>query len=236
MDSGDEGSALVAKHRPGTRKKPGEKPTCYECGKEGHIRRECPEYTGIRFHKANYTCGSESGDSDGGRSTSGLFKAGRRQKGVKYPSNRPQCFNCNGLGHIARFCPKEKYGHSEKGGDTKDRSWILDTGAGANMTWSKGSIRNYKEFKRPKRVRIGNGQYIPAYGSGEVPIRVKEGSAITLRDVWFVPGAVANFVSTRVQSNSGYRFEFGSTDCLVRRKGKIVAMGDAYQDTYKLRC
>ena len=60
-------------------------------------------------------------------------------------------------------------GQTRKGDDTQ---WVIDFGVSQHMTANKHLLTIYQEFDVPETVRLGDGQTVEAYGSGQVKITV----------------------------------------------------------------
>ena len=99
-------------------------------------------------------------------------------------------------------------------------------------------FKGYVNFEKPKRVRLGDGRMVLAFGKGSVGVRLSgvEHSAGVLQDVLFVPKATVNYVSVKVATSRGCQFEFTSSGCSVKRDGKVIARGDIRGNQYCLRC
>jgi len=69
-------------------KEPPKGKACYNCGSADHVSRDCPEPR--REDKVEcYNCGS----------------SGHVARECTQPRKAPTCYNCNQPGHIARDCP-----------------------------------------------------------------------------------------------------------------------------------
>ena len=67
---------------------------------------------------------------------------------------------------------------------------IVDSAAGSHMCRSRNELDNLKKLKYPKKVKVGNGQFVEAHSEGTVKLLVKSGNKIKkvkLHNVLLVP-------------------------------------------------
>jgi hypothetical protein len=87
--------------------------TCYKCARTGHYARECRRETGSLPTDKRSWNDSRNKWRDG-LSHERQFtqaKTGRNLPcGLGYKQREPQCFRCNGFGHVRRDCPKLSQG------------------------------------------------------------------------------------------------------------------------------
>lgn len=111
------------------------------------------------------------------------------------PRKPPICWSCEEVGHIQRYCPKERNSklshkattteekspdsdHSGKGAFTVSHNlpemgkWLVDSGASSHMTPQKEFLVNYCEFSTLEKVGLGDGRIMEAAGVGNVHLNM----------------------------------------------------------------
>ncbi|XP_021989247.1 uncharacterized protein LOC110885829 [Helianthus annuus] len=152
-----------------------------------------------------------------------------------------RCFNCQRLGHIAKFCQRrddtEKISNAlmhEKEEDeetmfmifnieetTKDGCWYLDSGCSNHMTGDKSLFVTLDESER-REVRTGDNKKLEVLGCGDVLIRFK-GVEKRVPNVYFVEGLKHNLLSVGQLVQKGYEVKFHNHECTIKdQKGMSI--------------
>lgn len=141
-----------------------------------------------------------------------------------------KCSKCNQLGHEAVICRSNSEKHREAhvaDQDEEDQmfaaschsaaisseSWLIDSGCTNHMSSDITLFKNLKPSKVTK-VRIGNGDYIPAKGSGTIAITTTSGTK-TISDVLYVPEIDQNLLSVGQLLEKGFKISFENFHCLI---------------------
>ena len=95
------------------------------------------------------------------------------------PRRQPVCWDCQEVGHIRRFCPKNRpadkshkasaaeqcteedeyeYAFPMSGTTPNREKWIIDSGATSHMTFQKHLLHDYREFDTPEK--LGTGEWL----------------------------------------------------------------------------
>ena len=180
---------------------------------------------------------------------------------------RGKCHNCQEKGHYARNCPKrnmkgngdgstrrdgkESARRAEKNSDsiaedealfTSDRlnnsGWIIDSGATQHMSFEKGKLSDYVEFKEPCIVNLGDNRSILAYGKETYLIVADLGDCvqnISLRDVLYLPDLEKNLLSVRAMVKLGATVKFEGERCEITRNSKLLAVGKMQEKLFVLK-
>ena len=74
--------------------------------------------------------------------------------------------------------------------------WLIDSGASSHMTREKALPSEYKEFRTPEKVALGDGRAIDAIGVGNIHVKMKlkvgEPKKCVIYRVLYVPELVTN--------------------------------------------
>lgn len=174
---------------------------CYSCGKKGHFASEC------RGNKAK------------------------------------KCYVCHKPGHVAADCnTRKKQDRGGGGGSTffaglaeeqalltnraaepKATSWIIDSGATVNMSWSKTGL---VAANGKRSVVTASGESMPVVGEVKQPVKlIVDGNA----KPWFieglcVPGLRVNLLSVRSIMKKGFDVMFRNGECVIEKNGERIAV------------
>ncbi|XP_022019806.1 uncharacterized protein LOC110919866 [Helianthus annuus] len=150
-----------------------------------------------------------------------------------------RCYNCQKLGHTAKFCQKKDENESSdnmlihredepEGKETddsmfmifnveetvKDDYWYLDSGCSNHMTGNRDLFINLDESLK-KEVRTGDDKKLEVLGSGEVMITI-QGRSKKILNVFYVKGLRHNLLSVGQLIKRGYTVKFQKDKCIIK--------------------
>lgn len=173
------------------------------------------------------------------------FKAANKggKKGKKNPQKKDfskvKCHACNEMGHIKKFCKKNK--KSEKGDsaekpvafvatsssedvfvgkefcnlskiNTNKREWSVDSGASSHMTPFKDVLVNMNAMSG--KIHIANNETLNVEARGDATINLN-GIMITIENVLYVPKLNGNLLSVSKMVSKGNKVVFGQNGCTI---------------------
>ena len=146
----------------------------------------------------------------------------KKRSNFRHKLENRRCYNCNEMGHIARYCPKRKQDRDsafiktdvsqahhatlllaspQSKGNVR---LILDSGASDHMVCSATYLFDIEEIP-PRGIKLGNGQEVIARSRGkmslrakiqeEVPLRQTREKNVVLQHVLCVPSLQTNLIS-----------------------------------------
>lgn len=177
-------------------------------------------------------------------------KGGHTQGGSRGGRKPGKCYNCQKPGHWANECRSKKQAKqrtteepsTEKTkGDAliatlaavTDRSarrtaWYLDSGATDHMSNNRLWFTNYKTLHKALPVRIGNGKYIFAQGTGDINILAFDGEEWNekhLSNVLYIPEIRYNLFSLSAALDKGITQKSDKNTCKLIKGENTVAVG-----------
>lgn len=183
-----------------------------------------------------------------GRGKSKDQRSKSRNHHGSHNSKNIDCWNCGKKGHYKNQCRLPRKNQEAKdeanvaltseGGDTlicslesKDESWVLDSGASFHATSQKEFFKNYVSGNLGK-VYLGNEQSCEIVGKIEVKIKLN-GSVWELKNVRHIPDLTKDLISVGQLASDGYTTVFYGDDWKISKGARTIARGRKSGTLYK---
>lgn len=179
---------------------------CYNCGKMGHIARDC------RSKSGRHESDDESGTADYAMLA---VVVDATDKGAEAPDETDG-------------------GRALSASDTHNIEWIVDSGASHHMT-GRADILEEVNACEPVHVMLADGKVRTARTSGKCVLPVAAGNkpvTVTLKTVLLVPGLTSSLFSVREAVSNGYTVEFSNKDIVIKMAGKVKVRGTLTKRLY----
>ena len=199
------------KYHDNTRADPNKKatPTCWKCGKTGHIKRDCK---GVKIGgKAN---GSGTNGSGSGGSTNSL-------KGQNM-------FNKSFQIYYVTYVSESFYVQDD------DVAWWVDSGATVHVCKDRSWFKTYESLNDGSILHMGNESTALVHGRGCVDLKFSSGKIVTLFNVIHVPDIRKNLVSSSVLNNHGYKQVIESDKFVLSKCGVFIGFDYLCNQMFRL--
>jgi transposase InsO family protein len=150
------------------------------------------------------------------------------------------CTWCGFKGHTEEVCRKKQRGEPKSVPQEREPvalmactsimktedTWAVDSGASRHVTPFLNLLSDYAPLDKGIEVTFGNGQTLFAAGTGTVVLTTLANgikSTIHLREVLYIPGAVANLFSVQQATKGGASVSMDSASCTISHSGNVIA-------------
>ena len=190
-------------------------PTCYGCGKKGHLRRNCPDGT-----KGD----GKPDDNEG------------RDKTEKPKDDKPKADTDESKAPAGTLYTA--VGLSATATDSTD-TFYIDSGASDHLVPTRSDMLTYQEFTKPKEISTANGGSIYAYRSGTLRVASSANGQereAELQDVYYAPGIHARLVSLGKLQRQGWAIRLldGGME-LTDRDGELFATIEMVNNVFPIK-
>nr|GEW82557.1 zinc finger, CCHC-type [Tanacetum cinerariifolium] len=187
------------KHHDNTRVDPNKKakPTCWKCGKTGHIKRD-----GKGVNVSNKANGLGTNDSVDG--SSNLLKG-------------QNMFNNLQIYYVTYVC--EAYFVHD------DVAWWVDLGATVHVCKDRCWFKTCESLNDESILHMRNESAALVDGRGCVDLRLSYGKIVSFLNVLHVPNIRKNLVSSSVLNNYGYKQVIESNKFVLYKHGVFIGFG-----------
>jgi hypothetical protein len=211
----------------GTKGRPRFQGKCYNCGKTGHIARNC------RALKR---------DTEGSKSPStGPLPTPSGGRGLSPGPTGPTDSAKYAIEHSWAALTADSRAPSSLG-STKGLLWVVDSGASRHMTYYKRAFIEYSALQEPITIQTANGTELQAIGQGTVVLRVPRNgtvSSVALTEVLYAPGLAGSLISVSQLQDKGITVHTtggrGPRKLLIQRQGKVIGEAERLGKAYTLQ-
>ncbi|KAE8669328.1 tir-nbs resistance protein [Hibiscus syriacus] len=183
-------SGGASKNRGKSRKFDGK---CYNCGKMGHMAKDC--WTKKKPVESNTATSCSKENSEDGWDAEALFAT--EEEDLALTVTTPERI------------------------DYKN-DWIVDSGCSNHMTGDKQKLQNLSEYNGGRVVVTADNSRLPITHIGKTIVTPRYNTnQVQLQDVYHVPGMKKNLLSVAQLTSSGHYVLFGPQDVKVYRDVKI---------------
>lgn len=179
-----------------------------------------------------------------------------RQGGHKPNFNKriPRCTICYKNGHKSYQCrqriPQNQHDRTEAHHveaealnvdevdyEEEGTTWVADSGSTSNICNDIKLFEQYTPFDKPREVKIGGKQVLPAYGIGTVPLWIHDRGQwkiCRLTEVLYVSRMRRCLISIAKATDANWEVTCRK-DAIILRKGNVQVKADRVGDLYCLR-
>ena len=113
---------------------------------------------------------------------------------------------------------------------TFPREWVLDSGATGHLCCSREDFGSLVKLPKDKKVYLGDGLEVPAYGIGTIELNVN----LVLKGVLYVPDFRVKLCSVSTLDRDGLTVTFGNMRCAISRAREDMICGTGNTGLYTL--
>ena len=199
------------KHHDNTRADPNKKatPTCWKCGKSGHIKRDC---------KSVKVGGKTNGSGTSGSGSGGQANSLKGQN----------MFNESLQVYYVTYVSESNYVQDD------DVAWWVDSGATVHVCKDRCWFKTYESLNDGSILHMGNESTALVHGRGCVDLNFSSGKIVTLFNVIHVPDIRKNLVSSSVLNNHGYKQVIESDKFILSKHGVFIGFGYLCNQMFRL--
>ncbi|GJZ13450.1 zinc finger, CCHC-type containing protein [Tanacetum coccineum] len=184
------------------------KPTCWKCGKTGHIKRDCK--------------GVNVGNKANGSGTKGSVD------GLSNSLKGQNMFNKSLQVYYVTYVSEAYFVQDD------DVVWWVDSGATVHVCKDRYWFKTYESLNNGSILHMGNKSTALVHGRGCVDLKFSSGKIVSLFNVLHVPNIRKNLVSSSILNNYGYKQVIESNKFVLSKHGMFIGFSYLSNQMFRL--